>query len=146
MNSASGRPGPWPEMRRRRPASAVLIATGSPENVIIIRQGSQTEMQSGVTKEAFQIIQTLPGIARDRDGKPLASAEIAVIVNLPRRETGQAYQPSERVVHVAMEQPGGGHRDEERRRRGGRRRAVTQAPVATQPLDGARVQSGQPSR
>ena len=67
-----------------------LIATGSPENVIIIRQGSQTEMQSGVNKEAFQIIQTLPGIARDREDKPRASAEIAVVVNLPRRETGQS--------------------------------------------------------
>src|SRR5258708_29686887 len=67
-----------------------LIATGSPENVLIIRQGSQTEMQSGVSKEAFQIIQTLPGIARSEDGKPKASAEIAVVVNLPRRETGQS--------------------------------------------------------
>ena len=67
-----------------------LIATGSPENVIIIRQGSQTEMQSGVSKEAFQIVQTLPGIARDQEGKPKASAEIAVVVNLPRRETGQS--------------------------------------------------------
>ena len=67
-----------------------LIATGSPENVLILRQGSQTEMQSGVSKEAFQIIQTLPGIARDQDGKPKASAEIAVVVNLPRRESGQS--------------------------------------------------------
>jgi len=70
--------------------NSALIATGTPENVIIIRQGSQTEMQSGVSKEAFQIIQTLPGIARDQEGKPRASAEIAVIVNLPRRETGQS--------------------------------------------------------
>lgn len=67
-----------------------LITTGSPENVLIIRQGSQTEMQSGLSKEAFQIIQTLPGIARDQEGKPKASAEIAVVVNLPRRETGSS--------------------------------------------------------
>lgn len=67
-----------------------LITTGAPENVLIIRQGSQTEMQSGLSKEAFQIIQTLPGIARTEDGKPKASAEIAVVVNLPRRETGQS--------------------------------------------------------
>ena len=59
-----------------------LRATGAPENLIILRQGSQTEMQSGVSKEAFQIIQNLPGIARDQQGKPMASAEIAVIVNL----------------------------------------------------------------
>jgi hypothetical protein len=67
-----------------------LIATGSPENVIIIRQGSQTEMQSGLSKEAFQVIQTLPGIARDQEGRPKASGEIAVVVNLPRRETGES--------------------------------------------------------
>ena len=47
-----------------------LRATGAPENLIILRQGSQTEMQSAVTKEAFQVIQTLPGIARDQQGKP----------------------------------------------------------------------------
>src|SRR5213080_873517 len=99
--------------------NSALIATGSPENVIIIRQGSQTEMQSGVTKEAFQIIQTLPGIARDRDGKPLASAEIAVIVNLPRRgsdessnvtlrglsETGFVLRPRIKLVEGRMFRP-----------------------------------------
>jgi putative ABC transport system permease protein len=67
-----------------------LITTGSPENVLIIRQGSQTEMQSAVSKEAFQIIQTLPGVARDEAGKPKASAELAVVVNLPRRGTGDS--------------------------------------------------------
>jgi putative ABC transport system permease protein len=88
-----------------------LRATGSPENLIILRQGSQTEMQSGVSKEAFQIIQTLPGIARDQQDKPMASAEIAVIVNLPRKsgeatnvtlrgvsETGFALRPQVKLV------------------------------------------------
>ncbi|MEK6301169.1 MAG: ABC transporter permease [Acidobacteriota bacterium] len=70
--------------------NSALIATGSPENIIVIREGSQVEMQSFVTKEAFQIIQSLPGIARDPQGKPMASGEIAVIVNLPRRESGQS--------------------------------------------------------
>ena len=70
--------------------NSALVATGAPENVIIIRPGSQTEMQSGMSKEAFQIIQTLPGIARDQNDRPKASAEIAVVVNLPRRETGES--------------------------------------------------------
>jgi putative ABC transport system permease protein len=95
-----------------------LKATGSPENLIILRQGSQTEMQSGVSKEAFQVIQTLPGIARDQQGKPLASAEIAVIVNLPRRggeatnvtlrgvsETGFAMRPQIKLVEGRMFRP-----------------------------------------
>ena len=67
-----------------------LVTTGAAENVLIIRQGSQTEMQSALSKESFQVIQTLPGIARDQDGKPKASAEIAVVVNLPRRGTGDS--------------------------------------------------------
>ena len=95
-----------------------LRATGSPENLIILRQGSQTEMQSGVSKEAFQIIQTLPGIARDPQGKPMASAEIAVIVNLPRKtgeatnvtlrgvsETGFALRPQIKLVDGRMFRP-----------------------------------------
>ena len=95
-----------------------LKTTGSPENVIIVRQGSQTEMQSAVSKEAFQIIQTFPGIARDREGKPMASAEIAVVVNLPRRagdstnvtlrgvsETGFAIRPYIKLVEGRMFRP-----------------------------------------
>ena len=95
-----------------------LKTTGSPENVIIVRQGSQTEMQSAVSKEAFQIIQTFPGIARDREGKPMASAEIAVVVNLPRRagdstnvtlrgvsETGFAIRPYIKRVEGRMFRP-----------------------------------------
>lgn len=70
--------------------NSALITTGAPENIIVIREGSQVEMQSFVTKEAFQIIQSLPGIARDPQGKPLASGEIAVIVNLPKRESGES--------------------------------------------------------
>src|SRR5262249_26708922 len=70
--------------------NSALKTTGSPENVLILRQGSQTEMASGVSKEAFQVIQTLPGIARDREGKPMASAEAVIIVNLPRRGGGTA--------------------------------------------------------
>ncbi len=69
--------------------SSALVSTGAVENVIVLRDGSQTEIQSTVTREAFQIIQTLPGVARDSKGRPLASAETAVLVNLPRRGTGQ---------------------------------------------------------
>jgi putative ABC transport system permease protein len=70
--------------------NSALIATGAPENIVVLREGSQTEMQSGVSKEAFQIIQALPGVARDTEGKPVASGEIAVVVNLPRRASGES--------------------------------------------------------
>lgn len=70
--------------------NSALVTSGSPENVIVIRPGSQTEMQSGMTKEQFQILQTMPGIARDQQDRPKASAEVAVVVNLPRRESGES--------------------------------------------------------
>src|SRR5437660_12695722 len=60
-----------------------LIATGSPQNVIIIRQGSQTEKQSGGNKEALQGIQTPPRIARDQQDRPRAPAEIPGVLKLP---------------------------------------------------------------
>jgi putative ABC transport system permease protein len=78
-----------------------LVSTGAPENILVIRDGSQTETQSFVTKDAFQIIQTLPGIARDQQDKPLASAEVAVLVNLPRRGTSEATNITIRGVSEA---------------------------------------------
>ena len=52
----------------------LLVSTGAPENLLVIRTGSQTEVNSQVTRDAFQLIQTLPGVAHDGQGKPLASA------------------------------------------------------------------------
>ncbi|HEY3134601.1 MAG TPA: ABC transporter permease [Blastocatellia bacterium] len=98
--------------------NSALKTTGSPENVLVLRQGSQTETSSGVSKEAFQVIQTLPGIARDREGKPMASAEGVIIVNLPRRsgestnvtlrgvsETAFAMRPGIKLVAGRMFRP-----------------------------------------
>jgi len=100
--------------------NSALVSTGSPENVLVIRENSQTEVQSFVRREAFQIIQTFPGIARDGEGKPMASAEIVVLVNLPRRETGEptnvtvrgvsavgfALRPQLKLVEGRMFRPG----------------------------------------
>jgi putative ABC transport system permease protein len=81
--------------------NAALVSTGTPENIVIIRPGSQTEVNSQVSREGFQVIQTLPGIARDAQGKPMASAEIAALVNLPRRDTGEATNVTVRGVTEA---------------------------------------------
>jgi putative ABC transport system permease protein len=78
--------------------NVALVSTGAPENIIVIRKNSQTEVNSQVTRDAFQLIQTLPGVARDAQGKPNASAEIVVLVNLPRRDTGEATNVTVRGV------------------------------------------------
>jgi putative ABC transport system permease protein len=62
--------------------------TGDPRNVMIVRKGSTAESSSVVTREQFKLIQFLPQIARDAQGNPIISADLAVIINLPRRDGG----------------------------------------------------------
>jgi ABC-type lipoprotein release transport system permease subunit len=62
-----------------------LVATGSPNNVLAIRKGASTEIQSGVTREQAALIEALPQIARDAAGQPRVSKEVVVLNSLPKR-------------------------------------------------------------
>lgn len=68
--------------------SRTLSVTASMRNVITMRVGSQAEMQSVVTKDAYETIRSLPGIERSPSGESYVSAELISLVNLPR-EDGQ---------------------------------------------------------
>ena len=81
--------------------NAALVSSGAPENIIVIRPSSQTEVNSQVTRQAFQLLQTMPGVARDAQGKPMASGEIVALVNLPRRDNGEATNVTVRGVSDA---------------------------------------------
>ncbi|MFN0158808.1 MAG: ABC transporter permease [Bacteroidota bacterium] len=59
-----------------------LVATGSDENVIMLRKGSENELSSGLNRDLVNTIRTLPQINQSNDGKPLLSTEIVVIINL----------------------------------------------------------------
>jgi putative ABC transport system permease protein len=65
----------------------MLTETGSPDTVIILRSGADSEMVSALTREDAKIIADAPGVAR-KDGTGLLSPEIFVIINLPKRTTG----------------------------------------------------------
>ena len=65
----------------------VLNATGSPDAAIVLRTGANDEMSSGFAREETRIVADAPGLARSADGA-LASAELFVIINLPKRSTG----------------------------------------------------------
>ncbi|MDB6109898.1 MAG: hypothetical protein JWR69_1648 [Pedosphaera sp.] len=62
--------------------------TGDPRNVMIVRKGSTAESSSQVTREQFKFINYLPQIARDDKGQPLISADVVVLLSLPRKENG----------------------------------------------------------
>ena len=66
----------------------VFKSSGSERNIIVLRQNSQSEIQSGVTRDQVPLIMTLPGIERDTDGSPLASPELVVGLNLEKIEGG----------------------------------------------------------
>src|SRR6185503_5547844 len=62
-----------------------LASTGRGDRVIMLRAGSDAEMSSGVARDQAALLASLPAIARDGAGRPLASAELVVMVDLPRR-------------------------------------------------------------
>jgi len=68
----------------------VFTASGSDQNVLVLRQNSQSELQSGIGRDQVPLIETLPGIAKDAGGKPLASPELVVVVNLEKQGGGSS--------------------------------------------------------
>ena len=65
----------------------VMQASGSPDIAMVLRSGADSEMVSGLSRDTTRIIADAPGVARTPDG-PLSSAELFVIINLPKRSTG----------------------------------------------------------
>src|ERR1700676_2565212 len=74
---------------------ATLVATGQEDNVIVIRRGAQTEVQSGGDRTQAAIVESMPDVAIGEDGRPLLSKEPVVLINLPKRNTGK---PSNVVI------------------------------------------------
>jgi ABC-type lipoprotein release transport system permease subunit len=54
----------------------MLIASGSPSNLVVMRKGSTNDGSSNVTREAAQALRYLSGIARTPEGEPLVSPEL----------------------------------------------------------------------
>ena len=68
---------------------ATLVDTGQPDNVIILRKGAGAEINSGIARSQAAILETLPGLATDALGRPLATKEPVVLNNLPKRGSGK---------------------------------------------------------
>ena len=65
-----------------------LIETGSENNLIILRKGSDAELMSQIDRNTTNIIKTQPEIMVSADGKPFASTELYVIISLTKKQTG----------------------------------------------------------
>jgi putative ABC transport system permease protein len=80
-----------------------MKVSGSPDTVMVMRSGSSSEMMSGLGGPDVRIIADSEGIARSEDGA-LASAELFVVINLPKRSTAtDANVPMRGVSPAAFE-------------------------------------------
>ena len=98
---------------------STLVSSGSPQNALIMRAGSNSEMVGAVTLDTVHIVEGAPGIARDSNG-PLVSPEVVVIAPFPMKSNGGdanvqirgvaaralEVRPNVRVVEGRFMQPG----------------------------------------
>lgn len=97
-----------------------LMSAGAEDVAIVLRGGSQAEINSTVSRDQVRLIEEGPGIARNPEGKPLVSAELYLIVdglkrtsqtkaNLPLRGIGlegAAVRKGIRITEGRMFNPG----------------------------------------
>jgi len=100
--------------------SRTIAGSGAEDVAIVLRGGSQAELNSVILRDQVRLIEEGPGIAKKPDGKPLASAELYLVVdgikrssqtkaNLPLRGIGQegsAVRKGITVVAGRMFNPG----------------------------------------
>jgi putative ABC transport system permease protein len=66
---------------------SAMTVSGSPDVAVVLRTGADSEMTSGLDREAVRTIADAPGVARN-GAAPVTSAELFVIIGLPKRSTG----------------------------------------------------------
>ena len=67
---------------------ATLVASGSPDDALVMRAGSTSEMMGGITLDSVKLVQDKPGVARDAAGQPLVTQEVVGVVPIPLISTG----------------------------------------------------------
>jgi putative ABC transport system permease protein len=68
---------------------AAMADASAPDRAIVMRTGADSEMTSGLPGPEVQVIEQAPGLLRVNN-RPIASAELYVLVDLNKRSTGTA--------------------------------------------------------
>lgn len=99
---------------------ATLVATGQPDNVMVLRKGAGAEINSGIARDQAAVVDSLSQIATDGQGRKLVSHEPVVLNTLPKRDSGKpsnvtvrgtsdiglALRPQVHIVQGRMFRPG----------------------------------------
>ncbi|MGD0366342.1 MAG: ABC transporter permease [Acidobacteriaceae bacterium] len=67
---------------------ATLVSSGSPDDALVMRAGSTSEMMGGITLDSVKLVQDKPGVARDAAGQPLVTQEVVGVIPIPLISTG----------------------------------------------------------
>lgn len=68
--------------------AATLAQAGSDDTVIVLRSGADAEISSGIDRDSVTLVKQVPGVLRDAQDHPIASAELVLISNVPKKSTG----------------------------------------------------------
>ncbi|MCX7913004.1 MAG: ABC transporter permease [Thermodesulfovibrionales bacterium] len=72
-----------------------LVETGSYDNVIVVRKGATSEVQSAIERHQGSILEAQPEVANSLDGDPHLAKELVVLINLFKRASDK---PSNVVI------------------------------------------------
>jgi putative ABC transport system permease protein len=76
-------------------------ATGHPLQLVVMRKGSNAELNSAITREALQILKAKPGFAVNGVGEAMISPETLTIVNLPSVDSPDGMNLTTRALSQA---------------------------------------------
>lgn len=65
-----------------------LADGGRADRAIVLRGGSDAELNSNLTRNDIDTIGDAPGPGKDADGRPFLSSELVTVVNVPKKDTG----------------------------------------------------------
>ncbi len=78
-----------------------FAASGDPRNVLVLREGAKSEVESFFGIDKARLLAALPGVARNAKGEPLASGQ-ATVLQILKRADGSESNVSIRGVEPAI--------------------------------------------
>ena len=75
-----------------------LVETGSAQNVVVVRKGSQSEVMSAIERRYAAIVEMLPQVAAGDAGRPFFAREVVVLIALKKQGEEKASSHSNVVV------------------------------------------------
>ncbi len=75
-----------------------LVETGSPNNVVVVRKASTSEVMSTIERKVASIVEMLPQVAAGNQGQPMMAKECVVLIALKKKGNEQSSSHSNVVV------------------------------------------------